>query len=80
MTRRLFTNPIFWSLFAAYLAGLMLGHTDPPLWVGGVAGAACASLTGMIERWYVRPRPAAVRRCVHGNRDYCGFCGGPVPQ
>lgn len=59
VTRATLANPIFWGMFGAYVAGVLLGGGEvPPWWVGSLVALVLAALTNAIERWYVRP-PAA---------------------
>lgn len=57
VTRSIFASPIFWLLFGAFFVGVLLGGGDiPSWWVGTLAGVVCATLTDIVERWYIGPR------------------------
>lgn len=73
VTRTVFASPVFWAMFAAYTAGVLLGGADvPPWWVGALSGLACAAVDSAIERWYIGPRRGTRVAWIEGSREFGG--------
>jgi hypothetical protein len=73
VTRTTFASPVFWAMFSAYVAGVLLGGAElPPWWVGVLVAFACAAATNAIERWYIGPRRRTHVAWIEGSREFGG--------